>query len=557
MGLQLSSVQNEIKTQYLIPERIMLQKNAQNAEILLTEHPRQAFLGKMPVCTIKKGGSILLDFGCEFQGGADIVVQAIKNGKAKLRVVFGESASEALSTIGEKNATNDHSPRDFIVDVPDISHITIGNTGYRFLKLEAKAGDISISSVQGVSRFRDLEYRGTFNCSDERLNEIWHVGARTVHLNMQEYLWDGIKRDRLVWVGDMHPEISTVSMVFGETDVVKKTLDFVRDNTSPDSFMNTFASYSMWWLKIHRDLFWDSGDLKYLGEQKEYIKSLLKNILSHINDDGCCNIRDKFVEWSNKDAYDEETAFYAVLVMGLTAGSELLGILGGSDELAVRCTEAIERIKARNYVLFGNKQAAAMAGLCGLKDIKNVCSKIIRPGGAKGLSAFWGYYVLQALDEAGETEFALEVMRRYWGGMLDMGATTFWEDFDIDWAENAFRIDELPQEGKKDVHGDCGRFCYTKFRHSLCHGWASGPTSFLSRRILGVKPAEPGYKKIIIEPHLGSLDYAEGKIPTPHGVIAVHHEKTSDGVKTNICVPDGVEVVKNMLIYTRRKYEVH
>ena len=198
-----------------------------------------------------------------------------------------------------------------------------------------------------------------------------------------------------------------------------------------------------------------------------------------------------------------------------------------------------------------------MAGLCGLKDIKNVCSKIIRPGGAKGLSAFWGYYVLQALDEAGETEFALEVMRRYWGGMLDMGATTFWEDFDIDWAENAFRIDELPQEGKKDVHGDCGRFCYTKFRHSLCHGWASGPTSFLSRRILGVKPAEPGYKKIIIEPHLGSLDYAEGKIPTPHGVIAVHHEKTSDGVKTNICVPDGVEVVKNMLIYTRRKYEVH
>ena len=543
MGLQLSSVQNEIKTQYLIPERIMLQESAQNAEVLLTEHPRQVFCGEVPTCTIEKGGFVLLDFGSEIQGGADIVVRAAENWHVGLRVVFGESASEALSTIGEKNATNAHSPRDFIVDVPTISRITVGSTGFRFLKLEATDGKILISSVQGVLRCRDLDYIGAFNCSDDRLNEIWRVGARTVHLNMQEYLWDGIKRDRLVWVGDMHPEVSTVSMVFGESDVVKKSLDFVRDNTPPENYMNKFASYSMWWLKIHRDLFWDSGDLKYLKEQKDYIEALLKNIISHTDEYGCCDIEEKFVEWSSKDTPDEETAFYAMLINGLTAGAELLGILGGSDELAGMCRETIERIGARKYELFGNKQTAAMAALCGLKDIKNVCSKIICPGGAEGLSAFWGYYVLQALDESGETDAALEIIRRYWGGMLDMGATTFWEDFDIKWAENAFRIDELPREGKKDVHGDCGRFCYTGFRHSLCHGWASGPTSFLSRRILGIKPTEPGYKKIIIDPHLGGLDYAEGKIPTPHGVITVRHENTPDGIKTDICVPDGVEII--------------
>ena len=32
---------------------------------------------------------------------------------------------------------------------------------------------------------------------------------------MQEYLWDGVKRDRLVWLGDMHPEVMTVQSVFG------------------------------------------------------------------------------------------------------------------------------------------------------------------------------------------------------------------------------------------------------------------------------------------------------------------------------------------------------
>jgi alpha-L-rhamnosidase len=43
------------------------------------------------------------------------------------------------------------------------------------------------------------------------------VGADTVHLCMQDYLWDGIKRDRLVWIGDMHPEVSTINAVFGFT----------------------------------------------------------------------------------------------------------------------------------------------------------------------------------------------------------------------------------------------------------------------------------------------------------------------------------------------------
>ena len=34
-------------------------------------------------------------------------------------------------------------------------------------------------------------------------------------LNMQDCLWDGIKRDRLVWIGDMHPETMSILAVFG------------------------------------------------------------------------------------------------------------------------------------------------------------------------------------------------------------------------------------------------------------------------------------------------------------------------------------------------------
>ena len=100
---------------------------------------------------------------------------------------------------------------------------------------------------------------------------------------------------------------------------------------------------------------------------------------------------------------------------------------------------------------------------------------------------------------------AIDVIRQFWGAMLDLGATTFWEDFNLDWLPGASRIDELVPVGKKDIHGDYGAYCYKGFRHSLCHGWASGPTSWLSEYVLGVQVVEPGCRVVRITPHLGDL----------------------------------------------------
>ena len=122
--------------------------------------------------------------------------------------------------------------------------------------------------------------------------------------------------------------------------------------------------------------------------------------------------------------------------------------------------------------------------------------------------------------------------------------TTFWEDFDLDWMENAAGIDEIVPEGKVDIHGDYGAFCYQKYRHSLCHGWSSGPVPFLSQYVLGIQIAEPGCRKLIIEPHLGDLDWAKGTFATPYGVVEVSHKKQADGtVKTSFAAPDGVEII--------------
>ena len=92
---------------------------------------------------------------------------------------------------------------------------------------------------------------------------------------MQEYLWDGIKRDRLVWIGDMHPEVLSILAAFGDQQVIRDSLDLTRDENPKHLFMNGTAAYSIWWILIQDMLYRTTGDLDYLAEQKEYLASLM------------------------------------------------------------------------------------------------------------------------------------------------------------------------------------------------------------------------------------------------------------------------------------------
>lgn len=191
------------------------------------------------------------------------------------------------------------------------------------------------------------------------------------------------------------------------------------------------------------------------------------------------------------------------------------------------------------------KQAAALMSIAGLMSPQKACKDVISVGGAEGFSTFYGYYMLQALAQSGEYQQALDIIRQFWGGMLDLGATTFWEDFNLDWAQNAGRLDEFVPEGKKDIHGDFGAYCYPGFRHSFCHGWASGPTPWMTQHLLGIEVLEPGCKTLRITPNLCDLEWVEGTFPTPYGIVYVKHSKGADGkITSDLKVPAGITVKK-------------
>src|SRR3546814_817081 len=116
--------------------------------------------------------------------------------------------------------------------------------------------------------------------------------------------------------------------------------------------------------------------------------------------------------------------------------------------------DAVKRLSRHTPDSGSTKQAAALMALVGMMPAKQADNEVLSVGGAANFSTFYGYYMLQAMAKAGNYGGAMDVIREYWGAMLDLGATTFWEDFNIEWVANAGRIDELVPEGKEDVHGD-------------------------------------------------------------------------------------------------------
>ncbi len=106
------------------------------------------------------------------------------------------------------------------------------------------------------------------------------------------------------------------------------------------------------------------------------------------------------------------------------------------------------------------------------------------------------FAVQQALSQAGAGE-AFARYWHYWRDMLDLHLTTW-------------------QEGPVEQRSDC-------------HGWGALPLYVFLAHILGVRPAAPGFQRLLIAPERHGLTRARGRVTTPRGMVAVRWEVTSQG----------------------------
>ena len=548
-------------TRNVLPQKILMSTpGVTNPQNILENNISQPTTGDCEITLFStlngNTAAVLLDLGSEINGGVQITARKgnIREG-LHMKLRFGESVAEAMASLSVKGACNDHSVRDMDIILPWNSSSIFGRTGYRFLYLELTESNsyIEIISIHGTFSYRDIPYIGSFKCDDPLINKIYDTCAYTVHLNMQNMLLDGIKRDRLVWIGDMYPEILAIRSIFGYNSIVDECLNTIPKTFPLPNWPNNMTTYGMWYILILWDWFLQNGKIDLIENLCNYWKPLLLQLISLIHENSSELLNENefnrgyFLDWPTNGTA-AKAGIYALLVLTLEAGSHLCNAVK-DPSTADLCISKSKLLKRCCLSHNNKKQIIALMHMSDMPVDGNTAELLTNDGG-HGMSTFMSYFILKAAADTSGIEKALQMLREYYGGMLKAGATTFWEDFDLDWLKEGASIDRVLEKDEYDIHGDNGRFCYCGFRHSLCHGWSAGPAAFLSESILGIKIIEPGCKKILISPHTGNLAWAKGTYPTPYGAIEI---SIKSGKYINISAPKEIEILKskNNIIISR------
>lgn len=540
-------------TEYLKPTRIVKEKKAENAAFLLNSERDQIHINEPDFCTLAAGGYIVLDYGKELHGGLRLLTRSgASSFDPEIRIRFGESVGECFAETGERAegvATNDHSPRDLRVLVPTLSDVTFGQTGFRFVRIDNLSQN-SYGFVSALAAFTHVKESpvGSFLCNDEEVNEIFDTAAYTLQLNMQSGLWDGIKRDRLVWIGDMHPEVKGILNLFGANPLVEKGLKESAEHNPVPQWITGMPSYSAWWLAILCDYYYRTGRREFALSQLSYMYNVLKLFDKFVTEDGRVDMTREgggeefcryFLNWETSEEKGRESGFRGLLLWAARKCFKMLEDLNEDVSPAEKIIKKLEK----NALFEGESKAVASLFALGYEPDERA-KALLENGGGNGFSTFISSYILNALADVGKGKEGIAAMKEFYGGMLSRGATAFWESYDPSWLIGSGRIDELTPEGLKDIHSSFGKYCYTGYRLSLCHGWACGPVPFLMERVLGVKFTSVGGKTVKIEPDLMGLKKASGKVPTAFGTIEVSHEEINGKIHTEYTLPKGVTLEK-------------
>lgn len=526
-------IESRIK-EYLLPERVVkAEGNISNIDSLLVNFEKQNFFKINKPCTVKGKGYIILDFGREIYGTIRLMMNRFLDEKTgnNFRIRFGESVTETCAEIGEKGATNDHSTRDMEIYMSSNSDMEWGNTGFRFVRIDFLLNQTyNINKIVAGFLHANMERTGNFK-TDNRLSEIYDTATYTLFLNVQNSIWDGIKRDQHLWVGDLYPELTGLLLSYGNIPAIEEALEELISHYKMPIWYNDIPTYNIWFMLCANDF------IKYTGiENQKIITEVEKNIdqfdkcINELGDIdfykvGASMWVDDFFEWPCFDTPNGKIGVFYLLKYTL---QKIVKENFFGEKITEKAKKALVKIQNVKKPFTNVKSVESLRILCG-ENVEEGMALLLE-GGAKGCSVFFMYFILKALAENGKGAEAMQIAQEYYGAMLDKGATTFWENFDIEWTKDSSRIDEFPTENQKDIHGDFGANCYTGFRHSLCHGWSSGIIAFLIENVAGIKVIEKGFKKIKIEP-MNNIGSMKCDVPTPYGNFSLETVASFDNKK--------------------------
>ena len=476
----------------------------------------------------------LWDFGVEAYGRPEAWVR----GEGTLRFYPGESEQEARNA--DPVLREQHVPE----LKPDVGRVVSPvELAFRYLRAVVSPG-LTVEKVRLRASTYPVRYRGAFESSDPMLNRIWHHAAYTLRLCMREVFLDGIKRDRLPWVGDLYLAGLANACVFFDAGIMRRTLVALYGAEPEAVDFNGIVDYSFFWILALHDYVLHFGDLAFLGRMRSRLERLLRVLEAKRDVEGLIptdHCRWLFIDWAEVDKAGYSSCLEFLSIQALDATVRMFRWLGDAEaatqwrvKMDSRRAAARVRFWLEDAGAFGDctggnragRQANALAVLAGVATPAQSGSLTERVLCNPAVPAVGTPYMrcleAMALARCGRRDVMANGLRAYWGGMLEAGASSFWERYDATASGEAH-------------HAMYGR----PYGASLCHAWSAGPVALLSRDLFGCHPLEPGWARFSLDPRVLALERVTAVIPTPRGAITI--EQCGDEVSTQI--PAGTVMV--------------
>lgn len=545
----------------------------EGAQVLEQEHFK-------PVVLTTPNGEKILDFGQNHAGHILVRVTGEKGRKVSLIMgeVLDENGNFTLKNIAAER-------KDFLggAVAQELSMILPGRTveykslflisGYRYAKPVNWPEEICPENFESIAIYADVEENGSFECSDRNINQLYHNVKWSMRSNFVEIPTDCPTRERAGWTGDIN--------VFAETacyyaDVRKFLKKWMRDfqllqkksGSSPyivpeyplPTIPDNCAGWTDALVNVPLVLYQFYGDREILQDMYPYAKRFVdyriklakKKHLFHFWKLGkhYCHILDSgfhFGEWLEpghdmvKDLYrnaiisDAETAT-AWHYHSLKQLAEMAGILGyGQDQVRyAEEAQAVKKAYQKEFLKTGTVDSERQCRYVrpvsmGLAEdhqapeiIRKLNAMCVQNNYKIGTGFLTTYKILPTLCDYGYTETAYRMLQNKecpgWMYQIEKGATTVWE--------NWLGIDENGVPVNSHNHYAPGAVAAWLFKYCA-----------------GLRPIEPGFRKVLIQPVPGgNLTYVKAHYKSVCGDFDVAWTIRDESFTLQFAAPETVDV---------------
>jgi hypothetical protein len=415
---------------------------------------------------------------------------------------------------------------------------------FRYLQIDVKTASdrLVLEDIRPSFTAYPFMLRARFESDDPTINEIWNVGWRTLRLSAHEHYTDSPYYEQLQYVGDTRITALVSLYTAGDDRLVRNAIHLFDDSRTPDgltesrypSFLPQYIPpYSLLWIGMLHDYWWYRGDEAFVRSFLPGARGVLGWFEARLSPSGLLgplewwNFVDWVPEWKNGVPPLDTNGQSAILTLQLAAAlgeaADLESAFGIPERAehyrtlrariidAVRhnCLAARRRLIAdtpskKNFSQHANI-LAVLEDVIPTVDQRLVMKTVLTDSTLSQATFYFRYYLHRALKKAGLADEYIHQLEP-WRQMLALGLTT--------WAEN-------PEPTRSD-----------------CHAWSAHPNFDLLATVAGIEPAAPGFREVVIEPHLGPLNRVTATLPHPEGDITVAYERRGDGLIAEITLPE-------------------